>query len=105
MRRARTIIPKLLTISLVIVSATAAADDLQVIQSQFSVLSIYSYGGTPVMSKTAPELAGGTRQNRATGALTDVVSTPQLSVPAPPPPSRERTSAAAQARTAKILTG
>lgn len=60
-----------------------AGEDVQVIQSRRSTLSIYSYGGA-APSRVLPEFrdaAGGYWRNA--GALTDVVTIPPLSVTVP----------------------
>lgn len=56
----------------------SAADDVQVIRSPKSVLSIYSYGGTS-RTRITPDIAERRQLRRAlTGSLTDVVTTPPL---------------------------
>src|SRR5436305_8648501 len=65
---------------IVVVAAAVIApaeDDIQVIRAKRSTLSIYSYGGTEG-ARVVPEYQDGTRRNRRTGALTDVVANPPL---------------------------
>lgn len=69
----------LLVIALTAVFATAA-DDVQVIDSKRSVLSIYSYGAAAPL-RTIPESRDGrSGRGNSGGALTDVVTMPPLAI-------------------------
>jgi hypothetical protein len=70
------------------VSLAVPADEVEVIRSNKSVISIYSYGGA-AKTRLAPELPD--RANfgkKSTAALSDVVATPELSLSLPVPPSQ-----------------
>jgi hypothetical protein len=55
-----------------------AEDDVQIIRSDKSVLSIYSYGAA-ARTRVAPEVPESNRNKRSAGALTDVTANPPLS--------------------------
>jgi hypothetical protein len=89
MRPKKIILSHLLAITMASMVAFGA-DDVQVIESKKSVLSIYGYGGS-AETRVAPEISDGKRlRRRRTGSLTDVVSTPPLStsISGKPPSSK-----------------
>jgi hypothetical protein len=70
------------------VSLAVPADDVEVIRSNKSVLSIYSYGGA-AKTRFAPELPDrASFGKKSTAALSDVVAIPELSLSLPVPPSQ-----------------
>ena len=77
-----------------------AADDVQVIHSPQSVLTIYSYGG-PARSRTAPELPD--RTFKRTAPLTDVVVVPPLSTSQGVTRTKSSPSASPSTRTSSIV--
>ena len=77
-----------------------AADDVQVIHSPKSVLTIYSYGG-PAHSRTAPEVPAWTFK-RATAPLTDVVAVPPLSTARGFTPTKSAPSATPPTKTSSM---
>lgn len=76
------------------VTFLTAADEVQVIRSGRSTLSIYNYGGL-VPSRVLPEYRDSVRSfDRNSGVLTDVASRPGRAVSAPPIKSSTNATAA-----------
>jgi len=101
-----------LLVTLLALGLIAAGDDVEVISSPNSVLSIYSYGAA-ARTRIVPESRD--RSNfscKSTAPLTDIDATPVLSqsVPAPKPPARStsfapKSSALATSANTSVSTG
>ena len=83
MRRGRAYLIHSITVAAAAFFLTAA-DDIQVLRTPRSTLSIYSYGGA-APSRAIPEYRDDARRaRRRAGALTDVAAVPPRAVAAPP---------------------